>query len=230
MERKKLWLYTIIVAFVLGAMFISHMIVISTCTNCGLITGFICIFGFLPALLIGFVIFFFLLKTKFARFFNMRNIVIFSIILAVVIVIPAIFYSYNTLPPKEITNNWECNVENEIYDKITGISIHYDKTYGTKSGIFLVVDGYVMENNSFFWEYDELSKEIIIKERDMNYINKLKHDGWTLTLKLDIKLVENSHYEMTTYYVTDTNFSLFNATLFEGATWIGSLLWDFQGR
>jgi len=230
MERKKIGLYAIIVAFVLGAILISHIIAMTTFTNFGFFTSIICIFGILPALLIGFVIFLFLLKTRFERFINKKNIIIVGIILAAIIIIPAIYNYYDVVPPKEITNNWQCEAGQNITNYITGMDIHYDTTYGFKSGDFVDVNGYVMENNSFLWEYDESSKEIIIKERNMNYFNEQKHDGWALTLKLDIKLVENSHYEMTTHYVTDTNFSLFNATLFDGATWTGSLIWDFQGR
>jgi len=53
---------------------------------------------------------------------------------------------------------------------------------------------------------------------------------WRLLLRLDINLIAGSHYTMTTYYVSDVNFTLFNPLLFDNTTWKGSLMWDDQGR
>jgi hypothetical protein len=39
-----------------------------------------------------------------------------------------------------------------------------------------------------------------------------------------------THYAMTTYYISDVNFTLFDPLLFENTTWKGSLNWKDQGR
>ncbi len=230
MIRKKLKLYFVIAFFVLGAMFSHIMIVQIACTNCAIIPGYICIVGVLPVLLIGFVIFFFLLKTKLSRFINSKNVIIFSIIIAVLIIALSISFYFDTVPPREVTNNWRCKKGQDIRNEISGISIIYDDTYGTRTGDFLDGDGYSMNNSDFIWDYNEISKELDIKERSHINFYKVKQDGWRLTLRLDIKLANNSYYRMTTYYVSDTNFTFFNATLFDDATFFGSNLFDRQGR
>jgi hypothetical protein len=69
------------------------------------------------------------------------------------------------------------------------MGIYYDDTYGIKCGYFFDIDGYSIDDHSFIWIYDRPSQEIILKQRDRDYMEKQKDNGWMLTLKLDIILV-----------------------------------------
>jgi len=170
--------------------------------------------------LIGFVAYFLIQKTNFTKFITGKNINIFCIILAAVIITPALISYYYTVPPKEVTNWWKCDEGQEICNEISEMIIIYDKTYSWKEGSFRRgnqdIPGY-----KFIWDYDKSLKEITLTQREMSEIHAPKLDGWTLTLRLDIDTTERNHYTMTTYYVSDTNFTLFNAKLFNGVTWSG---------
>jgi len=211
---KKFWLFGEIVLVGFVALFINALIMGQVCSNCALLPAFICFFGWLPALIIGVILFFIILRTKYEKFITLKSTTIFSVILALVIILPAISFYYETVPPKEVTNQWHYDEGQEISEVFEWMGIYYDTTYADKFGEFYDI-------TSFDWKYDESTQVITMT----GYRNE-----WKLLLRLDINLIAGSHYTMTTYYVSDVNFTLFNPLLFDNTTWKGSLMWDDQGR
>jgi len=223
---KKFWLFGEIVLVGFVALFLHGLIMLQVATNAGFLTAAICLFGWLPALVVGFIIFLLILRTKYGKFITLKSVTIFSFILALVIILPAISFYYETVPPKEITNQWHYDEDQEISEVLKWMGIHYDTTYANKGGYLYKVPN-ATQGTDFEWEYDESTQVITMTE----YEHAREHiEDWKLLLRLDINLIAGSHYTMTTYYVSDVNFTLFNPLLFDNTTWKGSLLWDDQGK
>lgn len=219
-EEKELHLglYVIIVLVGIFALFIHLTIMWEICSNCVFLTMFICILGFLPAILIGLAIFFLIRKTKFAKHVNGKTVTIICIIMSLLIIMPAVVFYYDTVPPEELVNYWLCDADQDIYYEIDSIKLIYDNTCTLRTGRLSCkfpdqVPAFYLDE--FKWEYDRLSKEITMTSSPS--------EDWELTLRLDVDLVKGEHYMMTTYYVSDTNFTLFDATLFDGTSWTGAL-------
>ncbi len=237
-QIKNLDLFVRIPAVVIGIMFIDSLIrTFLICSNCGLDFSIDLIFYGLPFLATCFVIFILIQRTHLAKFINSKNVNIFCVILGIIlaaIVMPqSINNYYDTVPPKEVTNYWLVNEGQDIQNHMAGMEIIYDTTYATKTGCFTVetnnmYQSNVMEGTNFVWSYDESTKAITLTEQDTMWSKKT--DGWTLTLRLDINKSEEPHYTMTTYYVSNTNFTFFNTTLLDGATWTGASDYNDQGR
>ena len=208
--HSKFWLFGEIVLVGFVALFINVIVMQYVCSNCFFIVFGICIFIWFPALIIGVVLFFIILKTKYEKFITLKSTTIFSVILALVIILPAISFYYETVPQKEVTNQWHYDKDQEICGVFKWMDIHYSTTYTGRFGDFYDI-------TSFEWEYDESTQVITMT----GYRNE-----WRLLLRLDINLITGSHYTMTTYYVSDVNFTLFNPLLFDNTTWKGSLMWD----
>jgi len=210
---KKFWLFGEIVIVGFVALFLHGSIMSHVSSNAGFLTVAICFLGWLPALVVGFIIFLLIPRTKYGKFITLKSVTIVSVILALVIILPAISLYYE-VPPKEVTNQWHYDKDQEICGVFKWMGIHYDTTYTGKFGDFYDI-------TSFEWEYDESTQVITMT----GYRNE-----WKLLLRLDINLIAGSHYTMTTYYVSDVDFTLFNPLLFDNTTWKGSLMWDDQGR
>jgi len=236
-------LYIVVLITILLSSAIAFLIYASAFSNAGLGMFFYCLIFYLPILVIITVVFFLLLKTRFAKFINKKSVGVFCVILATILIAPAIIGYYNTVPPKEVTNVWIVDDGQDLQSHIVGMTIIYDRTYGWKSGYFLIegagAGGYViggnesykvLEDNPFVWSYNELSNEILIQESSLQGGDTPTEYGWSLTLRLDIDKSEEPHYTMTTNYVSDFSFILFNATLFDNVNWTGA--WDYndQGR
>jgi len=213
-------LYGLIAIVGIFSMFIHGGIMGRICSNCAFLTLGICILAFLPALLLGFIAYYFLRKTRFAKYLNSKSIGIICIIMAVLIIIPAIISYYDIVPPKEVTNWWKCDSGQEICNEISGMMLIYDTTYAWRDGSF-TINNIDLPDSGFNWKYDESSNKI--------KIIGLEQD-WNLILNLDINTNLEPHYTMTTYYISDKNFSFFDVTLFDGVNWTGA--WDYndQGR
>jgi len=221
---EKIWLFAVIVIAGFIALSIQFMIMLLMTGIGGLFTVFICLLVWLPAIVIGFIIFLIILKTRYEKFITLKSVRIFSVILAIVIILPAIFFCYVTIPPQEVTNQWHYDKNQEISEVLRWMGIHYDNTYITKSGYLYEVPN-ATQGTDFEWEYDKLAQVITMTEYDRE---PERIEDWELLLRLEIKRTE-SHYTMTTYYISDVNFTLFDPLLFDNTTWKGSLNWEDQG-
>lgn len=211
---NKLMLYGEIVFISFVALLLHFLIMGQVCSNCGFLTIGICFLGWLPAVVIGFVLFLFILKTKFGKYITIKSTSIFCFILAVIIIMHAIFFYYITVPPKDVTNQWHCNENQEIFNVLKSMGFGYDTTYGDRGG-YLNLKVNETQGTDFDWTYDEGKHTIIMTELD---------GDWKLILRLDINLIKGSHYTLTTYYVDNRNFTLFDPLFFHNAHWKGSLL------
>lgn len=224
--RPKFFLYGEIFIVSIFSMFINGLIMGYTCTNCPLVTIFLFIFVLLPILLIGFIVFLVLRRTKVANILNEKNVHIFCIVIAGIIIAPAALNYYYTVPPKEVTHIWAIDNNQPLQTQILGMSIFYDNTYGKKGGYLffngrpgngMFVAGYeVTDDSAFTWSYDASTQELTLQQGN---IWTTVQNGWELTLKLIINTTNTTHSTMTTQYVKDANFNFFNATLFNGVTW-----------
>jgi len=228
-STKTLNLFGRIVAVVFAVVVINMILMQSICSNCGILTMIIFVFFGLPALAAGLFVFVLIKRTKYEKFINSKNVNIFCVILGVIlaaIVIPqSINDYYDIVPPKEVTNYWLVDEGQDIKNHITGMDINYDTTYAAKNGYFTIktnniYQSNILEGTNFIWSYDEVTKTITFTEQYTMFSKKT--DGWTLTLRLDINKSEEPHYTMTTHYVSNTNFTFFNTTFLDGATWTGA--------
>jgi len=215
---KKIALYGEIVLISFFALFLHVLIMMQTCSNCAFFTLFICLFGWIPAIIIGLVIILFILKTKYERYVTLKNSTIFSFFLALIIIIHAISFYCVTVPPNEVTNQWHYDKGQEISEVMKWMGIHYSTTFADRSGYFYQVTN-ATQGTGYDWDYDIYTKVITMTE---GY-----NQEWELQLRLDIDFV-GSYYTMTTYYVDDVNFNLFDPLLFDNTTWKGSMLWEDQ--
>ena len=167
---------------------------------------------------IGFIVFTLMRNTGLAKFLNKKNVNIFCIIFAAIIILPAIIEYDRVVPPEEITNSWVCNRGQELCNKIDGMNIVFDRTVGFKHGEFLK-NWACIGRGSFSWDYDKSSKEITLYQSD-----------WKIKLRLEI-----TGDKMTTYYIsssgkpvtyfnsnrdlTDTEWTETDIKLFDGVTW-----------
>lgn len=223
---KKILLFGEIALVGFAALFLHALIMLRVASNAGFLTVAICLLVWLPTLVVGFIVFLLILKTKYEKFITLTNSTIFSWILALIIIIHAISFYYVTVPPTEVTNQWHYDGGQEISAVMKWMGIHYDTTYADKRGYFYKVPN-ATQGTDFEWKYDKLTQVITMTE----YEPAQEHiEDWELRLRLDINLIEGSHYTMTTYYISDVNFTLFNPLLFDNTTWKGSLMWDDQGR
>ena len=219
--KKKMNLYGRILLVGFISMFINLIIMSSICPLCGLYTLFYGILIFIPGLIIGFIIFFFILRSRFEKYIIGRNINVVCVFVAVVIIAPAFLYYYSVVPPTQVTNQWHYDSGQNISKVLYWMGIHYDRTYTTKGGYFYL-KGNQTQGNEFTWTYNEPTRVITMTEELFG--------EWTLSLRLDIAKVNGNYYIMTTHYVSNQNFTLFDPLLFDNTTWKGSLLWEDQGR
>ena len=224
-DKPKLSLYGEICIVSIFSMLINGIIMGFTCTNCPIITIILFLFVLLPALLVGFIVFLVLRRTKAAKIINGKNIGIFCVVVAGIIIAPAAINYYYVVPPKDVTHTWIVDNNQTLQKQMLGISIFYDTTYGSKGGYFLnggsgdgfYISGYKVINDSGFrWNYDTSSKELTLQQGN---IWKTVPRGWQLTLRLTITTTNASHPTITTQYVRDVNFPFCNATLFNDVTW-----------
>jgi len=206
---NKLRYYWIILVAVIVSFIIHSIIMGAVASNAIFVTGFICLVIIIPGLVIGFVILLFISRSRFSHFINYRSMSIVAVIISLLIIVPTIFFYFNTVTPEEVTNWWGCDPDQEICNEIEYMAIIYDDTYATKTGQFTFNSSSLVESE-FRWEYDSPSKIITIDGR---------YDSWELKLKLDIVINEGIYDTMTTYYISDRDFLFFNASLFDGATW-----------
>ena len=185
------------------------------CTNCLFITFFNGIFIFLPALVIGFVVFFILLRTRFEKYITKRTTAIACGIVVIVIIAPAVQFYYITVPPSIIVRQWHNNPGQNISEVLNWMGIVYDHTYGWKSGYFYLKNGTTTTDwfTSFRWTYDEGTRIITMTAQFRN--------SWTLLLRLDITLVNGTYYAMTTHYLRSQNFTIFDPWMLDNTTWRG---------
>jgi len=225
-DKPKLSLYGEIFVVSIFSMLINGIIMGFTCTNCVFLTYILFFFVLLPALLVGFIVFLVLRRIKVAKIINEKNVAIFCVIVAGIIIAPAAINYYFVVPPENVTHTWIVDNEQALQRHMLGMSIIYDTTYGKKGGYFLngesgdgmYIAGYkVMNDSDFIWNYDASSKELTLQQGN---IWKTVPNGWQLTLRLTINTANASHPTMTTIYVHDVNFPFCNATLFNGVTWI----------
>lgn len=203
------------------SMFINFLIMSQVCSLCGLYTFFYGIFLFLPAIVIGFIAFFFILKSRFEMYVTNRNINIVCVIVAIIIITPAFLYYHSVVPPTQVTNQWHYDSGQNISTVIYWMGIHFDRTYATKKGYFYI-KGNATQRTDFRWEYDEWTRVITMTEQWSGQ--------WKLSLRLDIAKVNGDYYFMKTHYICNQNFSLFDQWLLDNITWKGSLKWEDQGR
>ncbi|GAH14190.1 unnamed protein product, partial [marine sediment metagenome] len=133
---EKFWLFGEIVLVGFVALYINMFIMMQVASNAGFLTIVICFLGWLPALVVGFIIFLLLIRTKYEKNITLKSTTIFSVILALVIILPAISFYYETVPPKEVTNQWHYDKDQEICGVFRWMDIHYDTTYTGKFGAF----------------------------------------------------------------------------------------------
>ncbi len=196
---------------------IQMFILLQIAVNYGFFFGFIISSTVLVAG-IGFIIFTLMRNTGLAKFSNKKNVNIFCIIFAAIIILPAIIEYDKVVPPEEITNSWECNRGQELCNKIDTMYITFDRTLGSKHGDFLK-NWAGIGGGSFSWDYDKSSKEITLYQSD-----------WKIKLRLEI-----TGDKMTTYYIsssgkpvtyfnsnrdlTETEWTETDIKLFDGVTW-----------
>jgi len=217
-------LFSRIVIVVFAIFFTNFIIMQLICSNCGLLNSIIFTFIGLPLLVIGYLVFVKLQKTRFAKLLTKRNVniicVMLVIILSPIVIVSGINSYYQTVPPSELTKIWIMNNGNNIMPKFAGMTLVYDHTYATKHGSFVINYSYgdytTLDHSDFIWEYSKTTNELAIKKsKDWFQIDPT---GWSLTLKIEIDTSKDPSI-MTTYYINSTNFTFFNATLFDGATW-----------
>lgn len=210
--NKKLRYFGIILLAVVVSFIIHSFIMSNIASNAIIISGFICLIFIIPSLIFGFIIFLFLSRSRFERFINIKSVSVVAIFVSLLIIIPTIFFYYDTVPPEEVTNWWICDPDQEICNETSGMMIIYDLTYAWKDGSFTTVNP-DLPRSDFHWKYDESSKIITFSGQ---------RESWELKLRLDIDTSKEPLYTMTTYYVSDQNFPFFNVTLFDGANWTGA--------
>ncbi len=182
------------------------------------------LFAINSGILIGLVIFVLIQKIGHVRFQNKRKINIFCIFLAVAIILPATIEYYITIPPAEVLNDWKCTGPHELCIEVGELRIQYDKTYAWKEGMFGIQNttyASMYDWKNFIWQYDRLSKEIILYEADEKRHFEPKPNGWRIKLKLEIT-VDKEYYNMITYYINSSGKTPIDAKLFDNVTWTTS--------
>ena len=167
---------------------------------------FIFLYGLImtPVLIVGFIVFLILQRTSFARFLNKRNIGIVCVIMAIVVMAPAVNFTLTTLPPSELLYYWGPDDEGQSMN-ISSLDLYYDSTLARKRGHFVYDDlAYQIE-----WEYDRNSNKFTFGELPMGH-------GWEISIRIEF----TSDNTMTTYYLSNVS-SPFNAELFDGLSWTG---------
>lgn len=209
MEIKNLSLYGRIVATVFISIIVANIIMMVAVANPFLIIILYGIFVIIPALIIGFIIFVFLQRTSLARFVNKRSIGVVCVITAIIIIVSAINFTINTLPPSELFHTWRCD-EGQVMcvndSNCAVLDLGYDPTYGRKSGSLsyrFVNSSYL--GYSFEWDFDKSSEELKLYDYSRE---------WEVILR--IEFIGNK--KMITHYICDKNVP-FNATLFDGLSW-----------
>ena len=230
---KNLHLYVIIVATVLVSLFVASIIMMSAFFWSGPLVCILGLFYGIPALVAGFIIFIMIQKTNLSKYVNAKNTIILCIIIGVIIIGGATYFSSKTKIPYEIVNWWYCDSDQALCtnESCSILMIDFDYTYGYKTGRYYEenIAGKGERRFDFDWNYDHPSKIITIfcnnesstsnvwSSRD-NETGELIRErlDWEVKLRLDV----TSSQKMTTYYISDKD-APFNAELFDGITWSG---------
>ena len=106
---NKLRYYWIILVAVIVSFIIHSIIMSAVASNAIFVTGFICLVIIIPGLVIGFVILLFISRSRFSHFINYRSMSIVAVIISLLIIVPTIFFYFNTVTPEEVTNWWGCD-------------------------------------------------------------------------------------------------------------------------
>lgn len=173
--------------------------------------------SFLVILIIGFIFFTLIQKSKFAGIINKKSINKICFALFILITIGTLIFRFFIITPGEIKRWWKCDgnknfslcKEIEEIKEINGMRFKYDDTYARKTGAFTEASHYRIE---FHWSYNPLSKRITIRD----------FEDQTLTLKVDINKLEDPYYTMTTYYVDSSSGFPFDGKLLDGVIWTSS--------
>lgn len=212
---KNLKLYGRVVAVALLSLTIPTIILVLITRNLMILASFVMLVLILPALLVGFLLFILIQRTKFEKSVNKKNInIICIIIVIIIIIIPIRFYIWARIPT-EIIYDWHCD-EGQVLCNNGNCSI-----LSLKKGYYAAAaigphDGYFVGPNltfddriDFYWGYDNFNHELTIDPHGYE-------GGGEVILRLKV----TSPGKMTTYYVSSNN-APFDAKLFDGITWTG---------
>ena len=196
-ENLKLYGWIVATAFIFG--FIATWTMMIATSNAYF---FIFLYGFImtPVLIVGFIVFLILQRTSFARFLNKRNIGIICVIMAIVVMIPAVNFTLTKLPPAELLYTWNCDEGQSIND--SALALYYDSTYAWKVGHFIYED----VGREIEWDYDRSSNRFTFWPRG--------YKEWEVSFRIEF----TSDNTMTTYYISNVS-APFDARLFDGLSW-----------
>jgi len=207
----KLKLFLIFFIFTVISMFVALFLIGSTFSNAFFYWLRFCVITVIPVVIIAFIIFILVQRTKYAKFVNMKSIIIASIVFSAVIIGHFIQFNYEWSPPNEIIDFWKSE-----YGRM---DITFDDTYAWKHIHLEVNDNVNGWSNDGQWDYDKSTHNFVIyfpfyptdssnRAEDFDY-------EWQILLKIEL---EDSG-AMITQYISDNDVPFNASKVFDDVTW-----------
>jgi hypothetical protein len=202
---------------------ISSLIVGSSFSNAFFYNIFFCFTVFIPILIIGFVIFILIQRTKYARYVTNRNVQIIALIISIFVIGNSLFFFYEWSPPSGIIDTWHCKEGQllciDLSNNCSRLKIGYDNTYAIKYGYLDFITYNYSGSFDFEWNFDKLTNIItIFYNNNSKYEINLHNPPLDLEWEVKLRIETIDKDKLLTYYISDVN-APFNAKLFNGITW-----------
>jgi len=210
------------------------ILILITGGNLFLFMNFIQLILLIPALLIVFIIFFVIQRTKYANSITKKKVNIICLVFVIVVIIFSGLNYYQVRVPDELLYEWCCDEGQEVceygkgsvlyLEKTWGHSFHVTSNWGPHKGYFIRPNSTFEKKLDFGWGYDNLNN-ILTMHKPYNSNTEVYNEStdrwenmqeWEVQLRLDV----TSSGKMTTYYVSSNN-APFDANFFDGVSWTG---------
>ena len=222
-------IFGIFLIIIFASFFISLFISSLAFSNAFIFSILVCFVVIIPIVVIGFIIFILIQRTKYAKYVTNRNVQIIALIISIFIIGTSIFFYYEYSAPSGIIKWWSCENGQILCDKqnnsYSGFNIFRDSTYNYRYGHLNFITNNYSGSFDFEWNYDKLSNIITIFYTNYSYHIIPTPDepplGFEWEVKLRLEIINEN--KMLTHYISQDN-APFNAELFDGITWVA--IWE----